>query len=501
MAHSEAETVHTGPSGDESLGDASAGETVGTPVSTPRKKTASYQPRAASGTPDSRAARGAPDTGAKKRPAAASDSAARKKPAAAGQFQARSGAASGTSAAAPCADAMEDMRAEEAAARAELQQARASVHAEAKQRCDAAKADMRRRVAAARVRAQAAASGCQPVAAAGLATDGPQEVQREAQRKATELSKKFTGRCFALELFAGCMALSGAIAEKGMGLFVPIDNMDGERPWADVDNPVVQAVLLAAIDAGLLWYIHLATPCKLWSGARTTGLSLVPIGVIAFTVMVLERVAAWNDRASQWQRKPMIVSLENPAGSMLFSVPEVESAMKKLGMRAITYSCCAFGACYKKDSVIWTNGPLSALGRQCSDLPPHTHEILEGTAILRGADGKRKKVWKTSLSAAYVPDLCREWAELLRRAAPPGASGHATLLEPDWQTWLLQATGTSSPMLPLPVCPPKFVVPWASAEEQWGKYAHMKRPAAARKRPAAASDGAQDSARKREARD
>ena len=73
--------------------------------------------------------------------------------------------------------------------------------------------------------------------------------------------------------------------------------------------------------------------------------------------MALERVAAFNHNASQWQRKPMIVSIENPDRSMLFSVPEIEAVMKKLGMRQVRYSCCAFGASYRKASVIWANGP------------------------------------------------------------------------------------------------------------------------------------------------
>ena len=390
------------------------------------------------------------------------------------------------------AAAMETMRNAEDIAKADMKVKLAKVKADARDAAGAARAEMRRRIAAARVQGQASATGGQPVAAAGLATAEVRESARNAHHKAAELAAKFRGQRLALEMFAGCMALSGAIAELGMGLFVPMDNLEGKHPWADIENPNIQQCVLAAIDAGLLWYMHFATPCKLWSLARTTGSSAVPIAVITFTVMALERVAAFNHNASQWQRKPMIVSIENPDRSMLFSVPEIEAVMKKLGMRQVRYSCCAFGASYRKDSVIWTNGPLDPLGRRCEDLPQHTHaDTLEGLVSMTGADGKQKTVWKTALSAAYVPDLCRKWAECLRGAAPAEAFGHRVLLEPDWQQWLMQVAGAFTPVLPVPICPPVFVVPWASATATWdrktpaGKRAAGKRPAAARAKASA----------------
>ena len=328
------------------------------------------------------------------------------------------------------AAAMETMRNAEDIAKADMKVKLAKVKADARDAAGAAKAEMRRRIAAARVQGQASATGGQPVAAAGLATAEVRESARNAHHKAAELAAKFRGQRLALEIVAGCMALSGAIAELGMGLFVPMDNLEGKHPWADIENPNIQQCVLAAIDAGLLWYMHFATPCKLWSLARTTGSSAVPIAVITFTVMALERVAAFNHNASQWQRKPMIVSIENPDRSMLFSVPEIEAVMKKLGMRQVRYSCCAFGASYRKDSVIWTNGPLDPLGRRCEDLPQHTHaDTLEGLVSMTGADGKQKAVWKTALSAAYVPGPLPKMGRVPSRCSaggglrPPGFVG------------------------------------------------------------------------------
>ena len=65
------------------------------------------------------------------------------------------------------------------------------------------------------------------------------------------------GMLFAIEIYAGCARLSGAMAEAGLNLFIPIDKEFG--PWADTSNPAVASVILLAFDMGLIWYVHLAT--------------------------------------------------------------------------------------------------------------------------------------------------------------------------------------------------------------------------------------------------
>ena len=381
---------------------------------------------------------------------AASGTAARKRPAAARSVE---------------EDAKREMLAKVARAKAE---AKERVNETTKE----AKKEMRQRVAEARLNANG--SG-QP----GAATVND-EVKRCAYLRASCLASSFVGACFVMEIFAGCARLSGACVEAGLGVFTPIDNKEGDRPWADVSNPVVQAILMAVIDSGLIWYVHLATPCKLWSGARQSARKAVSTDVVEFTIKILKRVALYNRAPSQRQGQPIYVSIENPDNSLLFSVPELCEAMETLKMTDVRYSCCAFGASYQKNSVIWTNAPLQPLARRCADQPAHEHQdALQGKVTVE-IDGKRKSVWKTTLSAAYVPDLCRAWATCLKGFAPEGAFRKPGM-DPAWQNWLMTATGHDFPLLPSPTCPPAFVAPWADGDP----WQVRRRPSA--KRPAAAS--------------
>ena len=261
---------------------------------------------------------------------------------------------------------------------------------------------------------------------------------------------------FAIEIYAGCARLSGAMAEAGLNLFIPIDKEFG--PWADTSNPAVAAVILLAFDMGLIWYVHLATECKMWSGARHAN-SFCDSSIVWFTISVLQRVKQCQERGLKvW------FSIENPYPSSLFDCSEMFELLAALGARIVRYECCAWGAVWQKASQLRTNLPaLDGLSKRCKDMPPHQHEVLEGTVTML-KDGVNHNVWKTSLSAKYVPDLCRAWARILKGVAPqsalaaPGANG----MLPVWQHWLMQACGiepgpkSKFPDMPLPTCPAHF---------------------------------------------
>ena len=94
---------------------------------------------------------------------------------------------------------------------------------------------------------------------------------------ASALQTSSVGKSFALEIYAGCCRWSGAVAAAGLNILVPIDRSNGE--WADTDNPWLRGCLLMLIELGLIWYVHLATECKLWSKARSTGKA--PVAALA----------------------------------------------------------------------------------------------------------------------------------------------------------------------------------------------------------------------------
>ena len=307
------------------------------------------------------------------------------------------------------------------------------------------------------------AQGSPPMAAPTLDT------QKAAALKAEELGAQFVGMTFMLELFAGCMRLTGACAEKGLRIAVPLDNALGERPWADVTDPRVSAIIMACIDNGLIWYIHMATECKMWSAARSTGSAVQDTNVVLFTESVLERIAGFNRLARPWQHR-IHVSLENPKGSLLYSLRRIRDAMEALQMFPVLFSCCAFGASYQKNTEVWTTiVEMKSLGRSCKDVAEHVHDKLEGKVVL----GDGNTAWKTSLAAAYVPDLCRAWAECLTKAAPASAKGGRDL-SPAWQEWFMKATGCKGTYLDTPSCPKYFVSPWQGLELVW-KDANRKR--------------------------
>ena len=159
-----------------------------------------------------------------------------------------------------------------------------------------------------------------------------------------------------MEIYGGCCRFSGACAERGLNIFVPIERNMG--PWSSVSSMVVQAVILTALMSGAVWYVHLATPCTPWSRARTTSKTAPALDVIWFTAKVLR---CCRERNLQF-------SLENPFGSGLLAVPIIAKELTALKAFSVRYECCAWGASYQKPSELRTNVEvLRDLGRRCKD--------------------------------------------------------------------------------------------------------------------------------------
>ena len=252
-----------------------------------------------------------------------------------------------------------------------------------------------------------------------------------------------------LEVYAGCARLTGACAEFGLSIGPPIDILNGNE--LDTRNPHVQSCILSWILAGLVWYVHIAPQCTWASIARRRSRKPADMSTMWFTVLVL--------RAAREAK--IFFSIENPVSSHLWHVPAIAKLLE--GAIAVTYDCCAFGANYLKRTTLRTNcHALVALAKRCHDVPmPHEHETLEGKVAIPCA-GKLAYFWKTSLAGKYPPALCREWAGLLRKIAPPNAIARpgAALLSAHWRQWLLDAVGEANvncDPIPVPTCPMHFV--------------------------------------------
>ena len=82
-------------------------------------------------------------------------------------------------------------------------------------------------------------------------------------------------------------------------------------------------------------------------------------------------------------------------------------------------------------------------------------------------DGQKKRLWKTTFAAKYVPSFCLKLATILSQCAPEEALGGQ--MDPIWQTLLMQVTGLVDHPVPLPTCPSTFTTGWEAGTNEWSR--------------------------------
>eukprot|EP00959_Pyramimonas_sp_CCMP1952_P374893 7850965-Pyramimonas_sp.AAC.1 len=81
----------------------------------------------------------------------------------------------------------------------------------------------------------------------------------------------------------------------------------------DVSKPRAQRhIIKGLLRRGLVWYLHLGTPCTTWSRARTTGSSSAVLGGLQLAKFTLDLIKLCK-------RYGVLYSLENPRSSRLFT--------------------------------------------------------------------------------------------------------------------------------------------------------------------------------------
>ena len=271
-----------------------------------------------------------------------------------------------------------------------------------------------------------------------------------------------TGRTgkYILELFSGSAMLSRACSETGLQTALPIDILFGQ--FCDLTKPAVQARICRWIRKGLVWYVHLGTPCTSWSTAsQKTSPSACGLETARFTLRVLLLC----------QRLGVHWSLENPAASRLWRWRPLQDAQQQvLQSYFVQFDQCAYGTPWKKPTKVLTSlGSLAALGKPCPGCPQHL--------VLRGIlyDGNSRGRWLTSFAAEYPPALVREWACLLQAAAPAGACADDARVRPDrWAADLREATGLHEEKVAWSqlAVPRRFELPWKRGVRTWGTKDH-----------------------------
>ena len=265
---------------------------------------------------------------------------------------------------------------------------------------------------------------------------------------------------FFLEIFAGCMRLSAAVALRGLAVAVPIDIANGAH--FDIILSPVADTIVGWIKSGLIWAVALGTPCTRWSSARRCE----PAGrtdkdgleCARFTVRVLQECFTHN----------VFVVLENPWASGLWSWQPLRRQLNRLGCELHEAHLCAYGAAWKKPTGLSSNVPgFGAAVRRCPGCRQHV--VLQGSVFVEGIGWR----WRTSYAAAYPPALCRAVAGVLGDAAPPSAYCRPgePLLAAAWEGELRRAAGAAEPgpgaAVALPVLPRRATLGWEGASRSW----------------------------------
>ena len=125
-----------------------------------------------------------------------------------------------------------------------------------------------------------------------------------------------------LELFSGVKyQLLRAAADKQLRTSIPIDMSLGK--CFDVCNPRLRSLIIEWIRDGRVWYVHLGTPCTLYSIARKSrpdrASYRVSMCCVDFTVLIIKTCLECG----------VYFSLENPKTSKLFKVPRVADILKR----------------------------------------------------------------------------------------------------------------------------------------------------------------------------
>ena len=222
---------------------------------------------------------------------------------------------------------------------------------------------------------------------------------------------------FFLELFAGTAGLTAHVAEQGLKVFHPIDISYGSL--YDVSRISTQKVLLSWLVSYSIWYIHMGTPCTIWSIARNNirnfskaaARERLGVQLALFTARLARRALAQGT----------FFSIENPWSSRLWRFPPIQELIADPRCVFVVFDCCTYGSPHKKPTAILINlRALHKLAQRCNG--GHQHLSLRGSwrVFRRGRWVLEKKI--TSVGA-YSECLCKAWASIVKQASPSGAGG------------------------------------------------------------------------------
>lgn len=204
------------------------------------------------------------------------------------------------------------------------------------------------------------------------------------------------------ELFAGEGNLSKAMKQSGFRVAAPVDIQYGHG--YDLTLQHVQQYVRDLILSGTIDYLHMGTPCTVFSRARRgirnfrKARAAEKIGCeLAFFSAELARICTL---------KGVVWSIENPQSSRLWELYPIQDLLSLPGVEVVDFPMCSYGQPYKKPTRIVTN--CTALQRLHSVCVHHKH-----AEVLKGKCWSPSKGWvsRTKIAGAYPMSLCNKWAQ------------------------------------------------------------------------------------------
>ena len=171
-----------------------------------------------------------------------------------------------------------------------------------------------------------------------------------------------TSRLF-LQVFSGTGRLTQAVEERGISVLEPLDIVLGKH--ADLRRRTTQQMVLDWVKHGRIGFVHLGTPCTVWSKARhgvkdswatqckeETGVELA--------LFSAELIQVCN-------RFKVPYAIENPRASRLFSFEPLVVAFASGPNYIVDFDMCQYGEPYQKGTRIISSVPwLMELSTRCN---------------------------------------------------------------------------------------------------------------------------------------
>ena len=198
---------------------------------------------------------------------------------------------------------------------------------------------------------------------------------------------------FFWEIFSGEGSLTNMFQKLGYLCLTPIDVLHGKK--YDLTGRSTQMAILRALKWKNVKYLHLGTPCTVFSIARhgitntARARERERIGCeLAFFTAELCRTA--TSLGIKW-------SIENPTTSRLWEFPAIRDLQCLPGVQFVNTVMCHFGAPYKKPTSLMTNIlKLRGLEAICEH---RRHEVvLKGTVQHRDDQGRVSYVNRSKLA-------------------------------------------------------------------------------------------------------